>query len=460
MQFDRGLTGDAAALARAHEAVLERLPATVHAFILVELQKWATLFGAERRYQRALLEHLSRLPAPELQRATAGIGRVEKEAGCDRIARGSPARFQEEAQALLRTRRLLPVWRKEVDGFFQIVDPALEAQLYPPDAPSRLIVQIYGGGIAVRPDKLWSRFKTTGVRVPLNLEGTRGSEAFLRTLFGAGGDNGAMTLLGASGEPADPAPPDSWVIESHEALHKLYDEAAARHSSSRPAPAGIGWSAGSLTALSYERLRSYRDELTRALYSKIQSGVESPQAFAAYARSLKIAPAAGTLLHSDEVVQAFVRDVLITGNGTLFVNNTFVEWAAVQALRRAQPRILVTRFGIRDKLKPFSSLLLFSQPRASDQIPLIEDPVGSFVDVEQLSYYVWLNAEKSAAYRKKTLHLFLAEGFDEMLAIRSDLPIASPVSPASLSDVCATMAHWLGVPAPSASGRPIAALVG
>jgi hypothetical protein len=458
MQFDAGLTGDAAALARAHEAVLERLPATVHAFILVELHKWATLFGAERKYQRALLEHLSRLPAPELQQATAGIGRVEKEAGCDRIARGSPARFQEEAQALLRTRRLLPVWRKEVDGFFQIVDPALEAHLYPPDAPSRLIVQIYGGGIAVQPEKLWSRFKGTGVRIPLNLEGTRGSVAFLRALFGAGADNG-MALFASSKEPADQAPSDSWIIESHEALHKLYDEAAQR-ASSRPAAATIGGSTGSLTALSYERLRAYRDELTQALYRKIQSGVESPQAFAAYARSLKIAPEAGTLLHSDDVVQAFVRDVLITGNGTLFVNNTFVEWAAVQALRRAQPRMLVTRFGIRDKLKPFSSLLLFSQPRASDQIPLIEDPVGSFIDVEQLSYYVWLNAEKSAAYRRKTLHLFLAEGFDEMLAIRSDTPVTQPVGPASLSDVCATMAHWLGVPVPAATGRPIAALVG
>ena len=32
-------------------------------------------------------------------------------------------------------------------------------------------------------------------------------------------------------------------------------------------------------------------------------------------------------------MQAFVRDVFLTGNGTLFVNNTFVEWAAVQALR-------------------------------------------------------------------------------------------------------------------------------
>ena len=157
-----------------------------------------------------------------------------------------------------------------------------------------------------------------------------------------------------------------------------------------------------------------------------------------------------------------MRDVLLTGNGTLFVNNTFVEWAAVQALRRAQPRLLVTRYGVRDKLKPFSSLLLFSQPRTSDQIPLIEDPVGSFIDVEQLSYYVWVQAEKSAAYRGKTLYLFLAESQDELLAIRSDLPgpAGSPPAAVSLADVLATMGRWLGVPLPEGPGRPIATLVG
>ena len=161
-----------------------------------------------------------------------------------------------------------------------------------------------------------------------------------------------------------------------------------------------------------------------------------------------------------------MRDLFLTGNGTLFVNNTFVEWAAVQAIRRAEPRLLVARYGVRDKMKPFSSLLLFSQPRASDQIPDIEDPVGSFIDVEQLSHYVWLNAEKSPAYRQRTLHLLLAEGIDEMLAIRSGAD-ASPAAgsaaaagqPVSLADVGATMAQWLGVPSPNPRGRPIAALL-
>ena len=451
MQFDARLNGDAATLAREHDELLRRLPATVHAFILVELQKWPTLFGPEQRYQRALLEHLSRFSRPELLQAVAGIARVEAEAGSNRNAGGDPGKFQEEAQALLRKRRLVPAWRKEVDDFFQKVDSAIEAQLHPADAPRRLIVQLYGSGIAVQADKLWNRFKGAGVRVPLRLEGTQGSAAFLRALFG-GRDRGGTgpVLFAAARESARLAAQDAWIIESHEALHDLCEDGSAARTSE-------SW----LTGLSYDRLRVYRDDLTRALYGKIQSGVESPQAFAAYARSLKIAPGPGVLLQSADVLQAFVRDVLLTGNGTLFVNNTFVEWAAVQALRRAQPRILVTRFGVRDKLKPFSSLLLFSQPRASDQIPMIEDPVGSFIDVEQLCYYVWLNAEKSPAYRNKTLYLFLAEDVDQMLAIRSDVPAAPALAlpPASLSDVCATMAQWLGVPIPEPSGRAIAPLV-
>jgi hypothetical protein len=376
------------------------------------------------------------------------------------MARGDPARFQEDAQSVLRKRRLLPAWRKEVDTFFQRIDPAIEAELYPETAPRRLVVQLYASDIAVQPEKLWSRFKGIGTRIPLNLEGAERSEAFLKALFGGNGNN-ASALFQAAGELAGGAPLDTWIIESHEALHKLCEDGAGRRFELQPTPLAIRAAPASpLTGLSYDRLRGYRDDLMRALYSKIQSGVESPQMFAAYARSLKIAPGPDALLHSDEVLRAFVRDVLLTGNGTLFVNNTFVEWAAVQALRRAQPRILVTRFGVRDKLKPFSSLLLFSQPRASDQIPLLEDPVGSFIDVEQLSYYIWLNAEKSPAFRRKTLYLFLAEGIDEMLAVRSDRPVVPAGLPAvSLSDVHATMLQWLGALAQEPPGRAILPLI-
>ena len=82
MQFDARLGGEAAALARDHAEVLRRLPATVHAFILVEMQKWPTLFPAERRYQRAL--------------ARASVGRRRRRPGaafcrdCQGRRRGGP----------------------------------------------------------------------------------------------------------------------------------------------------------------------------------------------------------------------------------------------------------------------------------------------------------------------------------------------------------------------------------
>ena len=457
MQNDARLTGDAATLAREHQALLDRLPATVAAFVLVELQKWRELFPPEQRYQRVLLDRLTRLPRAELDEATGGITRVEAEAGIHKLRRGDPGRLQDEAQALLRKQRLVTRWRQEVDGFFQRIDPALEAELYPADAPRRLVLQLYGSGIAVQPQTLWSRFKGTGLRIPLAVDASRAPDAFLRSLFGGRTPGSGAPLF--AGLPNDAR--DVWLIESNEALQEL---ASGARTSGAGATADRGVApetAAATVGISYDRLRPYRDELTRALYKKILAGVESPQAFAAYARSLRISPGRDALSDDSDVLQAFIRDVFLTGNGTLFVNNTFVEWAAVQALRRAQPRVLVTRFGVRDRLKPFSSLLLFSQPRPSDQIPMIEDPVGSFVDVEQLSYYVWLNAEKSPAYRNRTLYLFLAEGVDELLAVRSDVPLegSAALSRSSLSDVHATMAQWLGLPSAAGTGRPIEAIV-
>jgi hypothetical protein len=430
--------------------MLERLPATFHASILIELEKWPLLFAPEQAYQRLLLQHLAGLPAAERLTLFSGIARVETEAGCDRIRATAPSAYQDEAQATLRKRRLLTSWRKEVDGVFQQIQPALDAVLHPEHAPRRLVVQVYGSGISIQADKLWSRFRGMGVRVPLKLGDAHGPGPFLRGLLAGDSERGsARTLFDTARDSAGLGPLEAWSVESGDALRACCDP-------------GAGTSGLSHTALSYERLRGYRDELTRALYAKIQAGVGSPQEFAAYARSLRIAPEPGVLPDAADALLAFVRDVFLTGNGTLFVNNTFAEWSAVQAVRRAQPRILLVRYGVRDKMKPFSSLLLFSQPRATDQIPLIEDPVGSFVDVEQLSYYVWLNAEKSPAYRTRTLYLFLAENVDEMLAIRPDAG-GSPRSElpgASLADVCATMAAWLGVQSPATSGRPLASLVG
>jgi hypothetical protein len=424
---------DAASLLRQHRDALGRMPVTLRAFIGVEAEKWPTFFAPEKAYLAALLESLA---APAAVPLLAGVTRLETEAGCRDVKESDPHRLQDATQSLLRRQGLLPRWRHEIDLVFQALQPGIDQALYAADAPRRVVVLLYGQGIAIQRDKLWARLRGIGRRVPLRLESATASEPFLRALFASGSPGHLFPSFGL-----DPA--DAWIVEAGETLHALCTDGTAR-----------------ATGLSHARLRPYREALSRSLYKKVLEGVSGPQELAAYVRELDMAPPDGALLRSDPVVRAFVRDVLLGGNGALLVNNTFVEWSAVQALKRAQPRLLVARFGVRDKMKPFSSLLLFSSPRPTDQVPIVEDPFGSFVDVEQLSYYVWLNAEKSAAYRGKTLYLLLAEGVDEMLAIRPDPPVGAPrdLPAASLPEVAATMAGWLGASPERLAAPPIAAL--
>jgi hypothetical protein len=74
---------------------------------------------------------------------------------------------------------------------------------------------------------------------------------------------------------------------------------------------------------------------------------------------------------------------------------------------------------------------------------------------------VWLNAEKGPAYRGRTLYLLLADGVDEMLAVRSGgREGAEPLPEATLPQVAATMAAWLGAPLPALTEQPILPLLG
>ena len=426
---------DAAALLQQHKLLLARLPVTFRAHVGVEAARWSTSFPAERANLAALLETLAEI---EIADVFSGVASVETEAGCRAVKASDARELQDETQALLRRKGLLSRWRLEVERVFERLQPSIDRRLYPPETPRRVVVMLYGRGIAVQRDKLWSRLRPKGVRVPLRLEGVAGPDAFVRALLAW---RDVATLPGVLGSEA-------WLVEAGDLL-RAYGESTNQE-------------AGRPVTLSYERLRPHREALARSLYQKVLSGVSGPQELAAFARSLDVRAPDGSALHQDEAVRAFARDVLLGGNGALLVNNTFVEWASAQALRRAEPRLLVTRFGVRDKMKPFSSLLLFSSPRATDQVPILEDPFGSFVDVEQLSYYVWVHAEKSAGYRGRTLYLLLAEGVDELVAIRSDVSRteAAELPPVELPQVAATMGAWLGLPAEPTLPPPIASLLG
>ena len=110
------------------------------------------------------------------------------------------------------------------------------------------------------------------------------------------------------------------------------------------------------------------------------------------------------------VLDRFAMSILTEGSGTQIYSTTFVQWAAREALRRAQPLTLLVRFRPRQKERPMQELLLETQ-----RTPQL-DPEGSLVDGEMGAYYTWINAQRLAGANKSSF-LAIFEGGKQAVAI-------------------------------------------
>jgi hypothetical protein len=113
----------------------------------------------------------------------------------------------------------------------------------------------------------------------------------------------------------------------------------------------------------------------------------------------------------DEVLQRFEVSVLTEGSGTQIFSTVFSQWAAREALRRAQPVTLLVRFAPRQRQRPMNELL-----SASAKAPAEVDVIGSLVDGDFASYYNWLNQQRLAG-AEQSAFLVWFEGRSQALAI-------------------------------------------
>jgi hypothetical protein len=99
----------------------------------------------------------------------------------------------------------------------------------------------------------------------------------------------------------------------------------------------------------------------------------------------------------DAVLNRFQLSVLTEGSGTQIYSTTFVQWAARELLRRAQPLTLLARFAPRLREQSIKDLLAQERQR-----PLL-DPQGSLRDADMGAYYTWLNQQRlSGADQSRT----------------------------------------------------------
>jgi hypothetical protein len=146
-------------------------------------------------------------------------------------------------------------------------------------------------------------------------------------------DNGVQILLDAveAGAKVHPVRYGHWYIDGGE---------PADHDSS-------------LTLISYSALESAR----AALLGKVQAEIERPGMGPEMLRTIMagLRPEDLNMNGGDEVLKRFQAKLLTEGSGTQLFSTSFAQWAAREALRRAQP--LLVRFAPRQRQKPMNELL-------------------------------------------------------------------------------------------------------
>lgn len=407
------------------KGLLDRLPMSFSAFCFDQIKDWDLLFPAERGYYERLFSLLDRTPVGAFDALFRPLRETERAMGINEKTFPKSQFTLEHVDFLNRNPRYTE-WRAAVVGIFAQLDPALDAEVAR-SGHARLVIVAAPAQLPADPDRMWLRLREHGKRIALDVPDR--VEDFLPSLLtGKPRDASAPTIGQLFAASRRGGPYTSWAVEAGAAISRL----------GAPEPP--------ITAYSYEALEPYRKRLMREVQKIVEAQeTPGPRQLSARLKQLKIIASEGSLA-KDPILAEFARAILLSGNGTLLINNTFVEWATVQAVRRARPSVALIGFGIRNKVKPFSSLLIYADQDAANPIPSQMDTLGSYVDLEIFYQYIWQEFQKYVEYRANTAYLFVGEGMDEMFAIAPpDCPLLSAPAPLKLDTAFDAMKEWLGV---------------
>jgi len=404
------------------KGLFERLPPTFSTFFFQQIQDWDLLFPAERTYHERLFALIDQSDPAVVAQLFEPLRQIEQKMGVNE--KNWPRRhFTLEQVDFLNRSAQYAEWRQAVANIFARLDPLLEEETAR-NGHARLAVVIAPAELPVGPDRMWLRIRQHGTRI--KLDPPEDIADYLPLLLTGDRLTAAAPPIGALYAQAKRDPYAAWMVESGGGLAKL---------------AG---NADSVVRLSYERLAAYRTRLMAEVRHMVEAQqVRGPRELLAKLKELKIHASEGDLSR-DAILAEFARAVLLAGNGTLLINNTFVEWSTVQAVRRARPSVVVISFGIRNKIKPFTSLLIYADQDTSSPIPTQMDTLGTYVDLEIFYQYIWQEFEKYAEYRHNTAYLFVGEGMDELLAIGpADFPLLTATRPIKPAEVFSAMQGWM-----------------
>jgi hypothetical protein len=400
-----GYPPEARKLVTEYLGTLRRLPLTFLPSLLREVVEYDFKFPAERKALEKELANLNSLSAEQTKEWFQGFAAIRLSGALEQFDWvNAPAQFVEQLSSHLWTTHQLDAFRVAATAYAERLRAAV-----PPEAPAmpRLGITVIGQGVDAHEEALFRKLRPHG--------------AYFSKVQP---QNGLALLLEAVAKraKAHPAAHAHWYIDGgQEAEHD----------------AGV-------TCVSYRALEPARAALSSKMRAEIERPGMGPETLRTLLAQLRPADLGfgrdaadrganqandaradrGTVTSADAsaskggdaVLDRFQVKLLTEGSGTQVFSTTFAQWAAREALRRAQPLTLLVRFAPRQRQKPMNEMLAGSGGGAAEL-----DPLGSLVDADLGAYYNWLNQQRLPGAERSSFLVWF-ENHGEALAIGPSMP--------------------------------------
>ncbi|HEX4037626.1 MAG TPA: hypothetical protein VHX37_06170 [Acidobacteriaceae bacterium] len=393
---------------------IDRLPVTLRPSLNGQIALWNSLFPFEQEDLRGFFAVLTSLTSAELTNLTAPLRNLEVKMGADSW------NLDENSNTLANTAQLArsacyAEWRREVQRIFAVIAERRSMTATQKSRVPRLILLILPESLPVTAGALADCLAPSAK--PTQFSGT--SNALCQMLlFGDSGQPSLSSLMASREES------DLWLIDADAVLGGWTEQA------SFPA----------VSSLSYSALRPLRDRYLEEL-NTIPRDLTAADQVMLHLRQTDWSPWSPPALNGQPRLRDFVIGLFLSGNGSPVFSNAFVEWASSEALRRARPQVLVARFGVRARPKPFSSIAVFENQEKISPVPDTDDPESSALDAVVLARYIWLAADRYAEY-SDTLCLCISDHLGQAAMIAPpgfDLP----AGPSSAADLANLVRSWI-----------------
>jgi hypothetical protein len=388
-----GYRPQARALATEHLQILREMPLILAPIVLREVIAFDWKLPAERHELRDQFTWLGSLTPAQRAKVFEGFSAFRLEAPLEsRDWVDDPSGFMETLTAWL--------WSShQMDGFRAVAETYTSAAsaAYPPPQPSmpRLGIVVLGAQASGSNSRLFRKLRPHGV--------------YLTSIRP---DDGMATLIHSAIQRAGSHDSDlrHWYIDG-----------------------GAAMASPTLTQISYAQLAEPRTQLLRLIQQAIGGGGMGPEELRTLLTRIQPKDVGLDDAAGRAALNRFQLSLLTEGAGTQIFATTFVQWAARECIRRAQPETLLVRYASRQQAQTMNSMLTGAQVTGID-------PEGSLVDADMGAYYTWLGLRRlSGAGEMRFLVWF--EGHSEALAIGPGLPQGTTSdSHMSMSQVMALLA--------------------